>query len=329
MLNFSLKRLKESHEGTWLLLDLVMLGLLILNLTLILFDSLYATELVRQSLNQVSPALLDWYKPVHANFILIDLVFVGIFLSEFVLRWAVAIYRKDYLRWYFYPFIHWYDLVGCIPVGGARFLRFLRIFSILYRLQKYKIIDIKDTALYRFFAFYYQVFVEEVSDRVVIKVLSDAQQDLRHGSPLLDDIITQVLAARRPVLCQWLAALLVHSGHTLADEQSGEVVRQHVQESVTKAVRDNPQVGRLRLVPVLGSGVEKMLENAVSGIVIETLANLLLDVTPEKIDQLLQHGLGASNQQEQALDQEMLLVVDECLELLKLHVAKQRWKDAL
>ncbi|WP_232848722.1 ion transporter [Bowmanella yangjiangensis] len=306
-----------------------MLGLLILNLALILFDSLYATNMVRQSLNQLSPALLDWYQPLHANFILIDLVFVGIFLSEFMLRWLVAIKRKDYLRWYFYPFIHWYDLVGCIPVGGARFLRFLRIFSILYRLQKYKIIDIKDTAPYRFLRFYYQVFVEEVSDRVVIKVLSDAQDDLRQGSPLLDDIINKVLATRRPVLCQWLASILVHSGHTLNHEQSGEVVRQHVQDSVTKAVRDNQQVARLRLVPVLGGSVEKMLENAVSDIVVQSLANLLLDVTPDKIDQLMTHGLGASNLQEQALDQEMLKVVDECLQLLKEHVGKQRWKDAL
>ncbi|MBN7820085.1 ion transporter [Bowmanella sp. Y57] len=329
MLNFSLKRLRESHEGTWLLLDFFMLGLLILNLALILFDSLYATDMVRQSLNQLSPALLDWYQPLHANFILIDLVFVGIFLSEFMLRWLVAIKRKDYLRWYFYPFIHWYDLVGCIPVGGARFLRFLRIFSILYRLQKYKIIDIKDTAPYRFLRFYYQVFVEEVSDRVVIKVLSDAQDDLRQGSPLLDDIINKVLATRRPVLCQWLASILVHSGHTLNHEQSGEVVRQHVQDSVTKAVRDNQQVARLRLVPVLGGSVEKMLENAVSDIVVQSLANLLLDVTPAKIDQLMTHGLGASNLQEQALDQEMLNVVDECLQLLKQHVGKQRWKDAL
>ncbi|ALS98927.1 hypothetical protein [Lacimicrobium alkaliphilum] len=328
MLNFSLKHLKDSHQGPWIVLDFFMLGLLVLNLTLLLFDSLYATDLIRQNLNQLSPALLEWYKPVHANFILIDLVFVAIFLSEFFLRWAIAVKNKDYLRWYFYPFIHWYDLVGCIPVGGARFLRFLRVFSIIYRLQKYKIIDIRQSAPYRFVAFYYDVFVEELSDRIVAKVLTDAQEDLRRGSPLLEEITTQVLAARKPVVCNWLASLAVHSGHSIEDMQAGSTLREHVKQSVGRAVRNNPQVSTLKMVPVVGSGIEKMLENAVTNIVIQSVINLLLDVTPEKIDHLISHGI-ASTSEEDMLDQEMLNVVDECIELLKSHVSHQRWKTRL
>ncbi|GGD68316.1 ion transporter [Lacimicrobium alkaliphilum] len=328
MLNFSLKRLKESHQGSWIALDFFMLGLLILNLALILFDSLYATDLIRQSLNQLTPALLEWYKPIHANFILIDLVFVAIFLTEFILRWFVAVKNKDYLRWYFYPFIHWYDLVGCIPVGGARFLRFLRVFSIIYRLQKYKIIDIRQSAPYRFIAFYYDVFVEELSDRIVAKVLSDAQDDLRQGSPLLEEITTEVLAARKPIVCNWVASLAVHSGHSIEDMQAGSTLREHVRQSVGRAVRNNSQVSALKLVPVVGSGIEKMLENAVTDIVIQSVINLLTDVTPEKIDRLISHSI-ASSSEEDKLDQEMLNVVDECIELLKGHVSHQRWKTRL
>ncbi|WP_246840513.1 ion transporter [Lacimicrobium sp. SS2-24] len=328
MFNFSLKRLRESHQGAWIALDFFMLGLLVLNLGLILFDSLYATDLIRQNLNQLSPALLEWYKPIHANFILIDLVFVAIFLTEFVVRWFVAVRNKDYLRWYFYPFIHWYDLVGCIPVGGARFLRFLRVFSIIYRLQKYQIIDIRQSAPYRFIAFYYDVFVEELSDRIVAKVLTDAQEDLRRGSPLLDEISTQVLATRKPIVCNWIASLAVHSGHTIEDMQVGTTLREHVRDSVGRAVRNNKQVSTLKMVPVVGSGIEKLLENAVTDIVIQSVINLLLDVTPEKIDSLISHGL-PDNSEEERLDQEMINVVDECLELLKSHVSHQNWKTRL
>ncbi|GAB3038045.1 ion transporter [Bowmanella dokdonensis] len=329
MLNFSLKRLKESHEGTWLVLDFLMLGLLVLNLALILFDSLYATELFQSSLNDVSPTLLNWYKPIHANFILIDLVFVSIFLIEFCFRWVVAVRRKEYLRWYFYPFIHWYDLVGCIPIGGARILRFLRIFSILYRLQKYQIIDLKDTAPYRFFAFYYNVLIEELSDRIVVKVLSDAQRDLQRGSPLFDEIQQKVLAVRRPVVCRWVANLLVHSGKSIEDLQTGNMLREHVKAGVSRAVRSNAQIAGLKMVPIVGGTIEKTLERAVSDIVIQSVINLLLDVTPEKIDHLISHGITASSLEEQTLDQEMLDVINECLELLKGHVSHQQWKTRL
>ena len=58
---------------------------------------------------------------------LYDLAFVVIFLTEFCVRWVAAVVRKTYMRWYFFPFIHWYDLIGCIPLGGARIFRFLRI----------------------------------------------------------------------------------------------------------------------------------------------------------------------------------------------------------
>ena len=283
MLNFSLKRLKESHEGPWLLIDLSMLFLLILNLLWILFDSLFAAEFIQSGLYSLSPVIVDSYQPIHANFAIIDLIFVGIFLSEFCIRWVAAVMRKEYLRWYFFPFIHWYDLVGCIPLSGARIFRFLRVFSILYRLQKYKIIDLRNTALFRFLFFYYDVFVEELSDRIVVKVLSDAQKDIAAGSPLIDDITNKVLAKRQHVLSEWIAAMMVHMGDSIADKEHGQTVREHVQQSVGHAVRANSQVSTLRLLPVMGGTIERTLENAVTDIVTQSIIKLLQDITPDKL----------------------------------------------
>jgi hypothetical protein len=327
MFKFSRAKLAQSHEGPWLLLDMAMLGILMINLLWIIFDMVFATELIQSGLNYLSPALVSGYLPIHNNFALIDLAFVALFLTEFCLRWAAAVWRKEYMRWYFFPFLHWYDLVGCIPLSGARIFRFLRIFSILYRLQKHQIIDLKTTALWRFVAFYYDVFVEELSDRIVLKVLTDAQKDLTAGSPLLEDINKQVLATRKPLLCDWLAAMMKRVGASIADEQHGSTVREHVRQSVGNAVRNNNQVASLRLVPVLGSGIEKLLENAVTDIVTQSLINLLQDVSAQKIQQFIDHGLNEFSEQEQQLDQQLLLVVDECIELLKSHVGQQRWKD--
>lgn len=328
MVNFSYSKLKSSHEGKWLILDLIMLGLLIINLVWLLFDGLYSTQGFKEILTAVSPDIVTGYAPIHDNFILYDLAFVVVFLTEFCVRWVASVLRKTYIRWYFFPFIHWYDLIGCIPLGGARIFRFLRIFSIFYRLQKYQIIDLRNTAVYRFILFYYEVFVEELSDRIVVKVLSDAQNDIAAGSPLIADISQQVIATRLPILTQWVSSVMVHIGESIEHNEHGISVRDHVKKSVGKAVRGNSQVSTLKLVPVLGSTIEKTLEQSVTDIVTQSIINLLKDITPEKIDDFVEHGIGRFSSEDHALDQEVLLIVNECLELMKHHISQQRWKDA-
>ena len=326
MLRINRENLRNSHETPWLILDLVMLGILFVNLTWLIFDALYATDFVYGLLGTYFPAFLSAYDPVHNNFLLVDLVFIAIFFSEFCFRWVVAIVRKEHLRWYFFPFIHWYDLVGCIPLGATRIFRFLRIFSIIYRLHKYEIVDLTNSKIYQFITFYYDVFIEELSDRIVVKVLSDAQKDLRNGSPLLDEIATKVVATRQDTLSLWVASIMTHAGHSIEDEAAGMMIRDHVKSSVSKAVRENNEVSRLKLVPVLGSTIEQTLESAVADIVIQSVIHLLKDMSPQKINYFISHGITASPLEEKTLDKEVLAIVDECIELLKTHVSNQRWK---
>lgn len=329
MLKINRENLRKSHETPWLILDLVMLGILFINLAWLIFDSLYATNFIHGQLSEHFPAIIDTYEPVHNNFLLVDLVFIGIFFAEFCLRWIVAIKRKEHLRWYFFPFLHWYDIIGLIPTGPTRLFRFLRILSILHRLHKYNIIDLNKTAVFRFFAFYSDVLIEELSDRIVVKVLSDAQKDISAGSPLLDDINEQVLAPRRPVITQWLAGVINHLGQSLNSDEHGEVIREHVRRSVGKAVRDNAQVSTLNYLPVIGKTIENTLEASVTDIVTKSLVNLLNDLDSERIDHFISVGLHDYTPSADALDKEVLNVVNECIELLKSHVSQQRWKSEL
>jgi hypothetical protein len=326
MLKFNRKQLHDSHESIWFALDFFMLGLVIINLLFILFDSLFLTDYFKAALNYISPSIIDFYTPIHNNFALIDLAFVAVFLTEFCLRWVVAIKRKEFVRWYFFPFIHWYDLVGCIPLGATRIFRFLRVLSILYRLHKYKIIDLTQTTIFQFITFYYEVFIEELSDRIVVKVLSDAQKDLREGSPLLDDISNKVLAARRDTLIRWVSSILVHAGNSIEDENIGLMIRDHVKSSVSQALRENSEVSRLKKLPVIGSTIEKSLESAVADVVIQSVVYLLKDMSPDKINYFVKHGMTAAPFEDKALDKEVLKIIDECIELVKEHVSHQRWK---
>jgi hypothetical protein len=158
--------------------------------------------------------------------------------------------------------------------------------------------------------------------------LSDAQKDIAAGSPLIDDISQKVIATRLPILTQWLSSVMVHIGESIEQNDHGESVREHVQKSVGKAVRGNSQVSTLKLVPVLGRTIENTLEQSVTDIVTHSIINLLKDVTPDKIDDFVEHGLKRFSAEDHMLDQEVLLIVNECLELVKVHVSQQRWKDS-
>ena len=329
MLGFSRKNLNNSHEAPWLLLDLVMLGILVINLLWLLLDSLFATNLVHGLLDAHFPKVVSAYEPVHNNFLFVDLVFVSLFLTEFVFRWIVAIVRKEYLRWYFFPFLRWYDLVGCIPLGATRLVRLFRVFSILYRLHKYEIIDLNRTAVYRFIAFYTDVFVEELSDRIVVKVLTDAQKDISAGSPLVEDIQKNVLAPRLPVVSRYVAGVMNHLGDSILESNHGEMIRTHVKHSVGKAVKNNAQVSTFSMLPVIGSTIENTLESAVTDIVTTSIVNLLSDIDADRVNLFLQDGMSGFTPDDETLEDEMLMVVNECLELAKNHISSQRWKEEL
>lgn len=333
MINFNLKRLRESNEGLWFFVDMFMLLLLVANLLLLIVDALYSTDAVRMWLQSFAPAVVDAYAPVHNNFVLIDLCFVAVFLSEFMLRWVVAVKHKTYLRWYFYPFIHWYDLVGCIPLGATRIFRFLRVFSIIYRLHKYGIIDVRQWAPYRFVMFYYEVFLEEITDRVIVKALSDVQGELEGDSQIVDDILEQVVYARKETLANWVSLSMAHMGNSIERNKDG-IVSQHLVDSVADAMSRNEEIARLRALPLVGKHLEKRLERGVADIVVSTIVNLLNETTADKLLSVLErnelsHAEAGDMLEQNPVNAEMIGMIDDAIEVVKKHVNQKKWKEAL
>lgn len=333
MIRINRKNLYASHELIWFVIDFIMLGLLFINLLWIIFDWLFAADFIQQGLRNHFNWFYQSYLPIHKNFVLYDLVFVGIFLSEFVLRWSWAVYQKTYGRWYFYPFIHWYDLIGCIPVAGARALRFLRVFSILYRLHKYQIIDLTQNRVFKFAQFYYDVFLEELSDRIVVKVLSGTQEELKHGSPLMHKIQHEILLPRHELVVAWLSERLATASRNgyLPNKQA---LRNYLEVIVDEAMTKNAELRRVRKVPMVGDMVSEALESAVGDIVAEVIHQILSDLASsenhafiEDITQVLlsENGDGAPS----ALQGQVQDVAIEILELMKAQVTMKRWQDKL
>ncbi|MET4024984.1 hypothetical protein ABIE59_000495 [Marinobacter sp. MBR-99] len=334
MLRINRENLRSSHQLIWFLIDFLMLGLLIINLAFIIWDSIYSFVAVQNLLEDNLPAVNAAYLPIHERFIFYDLIFVSIFLTEFFVRWGYSVKAQVYDRWYFYPFIHWYDLVGCIPVGGFRFLRVLRIISIVYRLHQYKIIDFTSTRLYQFVSFYYEAFMEELSDRIVLKVLSGVQDEVKRGSPLFERIQSDILFPRRSMLSDWLServALAAQQGYI----PNRGALRVYLEDRVDNALKQNLELSRLKYLPVVGPTIQDTLENAVGDIVANVIHQILEDLASSTnhafIEDIVNVMLPEPGEVrgEDAEKEALINLILEVIDAIKDQVRVKHWRENL
>ncbi|MCG8393741.1 MAG: ion transporter [Pseudomonadales bacterium] len=324
------EKLRANLDTLGFAIDLFMIGLVILNLGLILFDWLFQVPPVQNLLATWLPAFHAFYRDtIHSDFLFYDLCFVAVYLTEFVIRWIVAIARKSYHRWFFYPFAHWYDLLGCIPVGSFRWLRVLRVVSLLIRLQRMGIVDLSQTWLGQTIIKYYRIVVEEISDRVVINVLSGAQQELGSGSPLLHRIESQVLVPRQEQLVSFVAARIAtatQKSHSQYRDQLATYFAHLTDESITRT-----QAGRrLAAIPVAGPRAIALLGDAVretgSAFVDQLVDDLASPANRPQLEQLLHDLIGAAKGNGEQLDSLIRDTLLDVLEQVKAQIAVQQWK---
>ena len=335
MLKVNRQNLKSSHQAFWFLLDFLMLGLLLVNMGLLIFDSTYSFVAVQRLMARHVPSLNDLYQPVHEHFLFLDGVFVAIFLGEFFVRWGYAVKAEIYDRWYFYPFIHWYDLVGCVPIGSLRFLRVLRVVSILYRLHQHRIIDLSQWRVYQLGAFYLEAFVEEIADRIVINVISGVQAEVKRGSPLFDRVQRDILRPRRDMISSWLSSrIALASQHGYVPNQSA--LRRYLEGRVANALKQNQALSRLRDLPMVGATLERTLESSVGDIVASVIHQVLSDLSSTQnhafVEDLVEAFLPAASQSDadaDAQNEALIQLIVEILEAVKGQVAIKHWRENL
>ncbi len=322
----------RQRDAKVIILDLLMLVVLLINLSLIVFDWIFASLTIQDFLSRHFPDFFQFYNErIHKDFIVIDLYFVAIFLTEFFVRWIWAVYRKTYYKWFFYPFLNWYDLLGCIPVGSLRFLRILRVISIAVRLQRLHVIDLTRTYLYAQVKKYYNVLVEEISDRVVINILSDIQQEIKEGTPITERVISEVIVPHKEAVVTWLSHRLQYiSTDALAAYQDS--FREYVKVRIKEAVEKNEEIRLIGQVPLVGGMITGNLEKAISDIVYYVITGLVEDLASPRnrpvVENVADITINALLMQEedQRLDAIVNDVIVQSLELVKEQVAVQQWK---
>lgn len=322
--------LKGHREAPFLILDILVLVLISINLLWLLVDAILLNTGVGVLLGRHFPELITHYRQTwHENLLVADSVFTLFLISELLLRWGVAIRRKTYYRWFFYPFVHWYDVLGCIPLPPFRALRLLRLISIGYRLQKLGVVDFSQSSLFAVPYRYYRMVIEELSDRIVINVLEGVQREVRGGSYVSHRLADEVLRPHRDSIVPWLAGLLSETG-AYAHGRHREQLRRYLGESVRHAIAVNPDLQKLRKrLLFAGPTVEDELQRIVSGLLAQMVDDLLGDISqPDNMAlQDVAGGLFDSlSRPREASDDILRQILLDALELIKTQVGVQQWK---
>lgn len=325
-----MKSQKNKRLVRIIILDLIMIIVLLINLLWIIIDAIYAMEFVQLFLQQQAPIVIRYYQPVHQDFWKYDLIFVAFFVTEIVIQWAIAIYQKTYHRWFFYPFVHWYDVLGSIPVGGLRWLRVLRIISIVFRLQKLQIIDITKNYVFQIINKYLNVLVEEISDRVVINVLEGVQEEAKSGTPVVSRILDEVIKPQKNLIVE-IIATKVQDVTQQTNSNYNSQLNTYIDQKVSRAIELNQDIALLKKVPVVGPTLTNTLEQAVGDVVFKVINGIINDLSAKKNSPKL-HEI-ASNMFDQLIDLDYLTdnkVVEKMLidsiDIIKDQVNVQQWK---
>ena len=311
--------------------DAVMLVLIVANLALIVFDWTFEYEQFRTLLQATVPAVDRFYAAeIHPNFLLYDLAFVAVFAVEILVRWGLAIYRGTYRRWYFYPLLHWYDVLGCVPVGTFRSLRVLRIVVVVRKMQRLGLVDLKQTAVYEAFAYYRDAFVQDLTDRVVLRIIGGIQEEVATNDAVVKQITRRVILPRRNDLINAVTHRLQGAAARAYDQYRPDF-QKYLDGVITRAVKDNQEISTIGMIPGVGPTIARLLKQAISDIVYNVLNQIIDDVGEQANEQVVSDltALSADAAFASGYDQEVYELVRsllvESLEVVKDQIEVYEW----
>jgi len=307
--------------------DLFMLGLTIFDLVWLMFDALYNTQTIKSLVDPILP----FYQSIHEDFYFYDGIIVSIFILEFSIRWLIAIQQKIYAKWFFYPFVHWYDVLGCFPTSSFRILRLFRIIGLTYRLHHWQVIDLNNYALFNTLGYYYNIAIEEISDRVVIKVLSQTKNEINRGQPLNEAILKEVIQPRQAALAQ-LVSTTLQEGIQAKYPQYEKLLKKYVIHTVENTVINNPEVQQIKRIPVVGTQIQNALNTATSQIVFGVVDQLISDLSATEnramvtliVESILEIFLQQQSSTTTELTNEIII---ESIDLIVKRVRIKEWKS--
>ena len=280
---------------------------------------------------QLDEALNFYRTHLHPWVITTEAWFILFLITELLVRWVIAVIYRHHRRWFFFPFIHWYEILAIIP--QLRFLRLFRAGIIVFRLHElgYNVIP---ESIQKRAKFYYRVIMEELSDRVVITVLDGVKHELNTSSTHRK-IIHDLVDHHRTLFAQALAEVLQKSLAVELKEQQS-VIAQNIGAIVNKSIEDTPELTQLlRLIPIVGSRIEHQIqsigqrlgENITYGILEPLMAGS--PEQPNHTYKLIAEKVSELNIDNETLEQLVESAVYESLDAIRKQVKVKQWLEDL
>lgn len=313
--------------------DIVMLIAISIDLLLISIDAILMSNFSYSAAAWLTIGdTLAWYQnTLHDPLRTAGGFFTLFLIFELLVRWAIAIKRKVYYRWFFFPFVHWYEVLGCFP--QLRALRLFRVVVIGRRLYQLGYQVLPQPWINRI-KFYINLLLEELSDRVILTTIHNFRQQLTdpktHKSFIESTIARnrdEIEAALLSVLRQELAPKL----QELATLTGGNVLATEVGNAIEEGLANTPELRRyLRMIPIAGTLIESQLQHVGHNVgenVVYALNKRLLD--PERLDALMvaiASGVAKIDTDNTALNTLISSIIDDSLTEFEAQVKIQHWK---
>ena len=314
--------------------DIVMIIAISIDLLLISIDAILMSSFSSNAAGWLSISdALSWYQnTLHEPLRTAGGFFTLFLIFELLLRWAIAIKQNVYYRWFFFPFVHWYEVLGCFP--QLRALRLFRAVIIGRRLYQLGYQVLPQPWINRI-RFYIDLLLEELSDRVILTTIQNFRQqltDFKTHKSFIESTITRnrneieaaVLSILRTELAPKLQELTAASG-------GGSILASEMGNAIEEGLANTPELRRyLRMIPIAGSLIESQLQHVGHNIgenVVYALNKRLLD--PERLDSLMvaiANGIASIDTDNTALDTLISSIIDDSLTEFEAQVKVQQWK---
>ena len=204
------------------------------------------------------------------HFWILDLPFLILFWIEFSTRWILALKRKTYSRWFFFPIFNWYDVLGLIPVAVFRPFRLLRAVSMYMRLKRSELSNVGKDVFTRTVLYISNIITEEVSDRVTLRILTEYHEEVTDGTHTR--IIQSVVEPRKTEI---EAVIVSQIRQTLTDPKTIDRLRSLVRLNLENAVEESEALQAVPLPNVILKPAVRAIGEVILDTTFETVAGTL------------------------------------------------------
>ena len=311
--------------------DIAMLIAITIDLVIMVIDLVLMSDFILHLAQwlHINESLQYYIAAIHPKLRIAGGVFTLFLISELIIRWIISVIEKQYLRWFFFPFVHWYEVLGCFP--QLRALRLLRAVVIGRRMHQLGYRVLPESWLKKG-KFYYDVVLEEIADRVILTATSHIRQQMQSEAES-HQLLSKAVNKNKDVIAQTMTDfinqnLALNKKNT---QQISQTLAHQVGIAVQQAIINTPEIHRYaKIIPIAGSKIESHIQTIAQNVGENVVHSLTQRLThPQAVENITDAILQTLSNTEidyTQLESLILLLAEEGLTAFEQQVKVQQWK---